>query len=742
MGRSRSNSGTMENRSRRLFRFGTFEADSVAGELRRAGRPVGLQEQPFRLLLALLDRPAEIVTRAELREKLWGETHVDFEEGLNTAVRKLRDALGDSASNPRFIETLPRRGYRFIAPVESVADPALVPEALKPVRARSWLPLLLGGSVVLFAGAAILFYWFWSREKPEWTASPPTQITRDSGMTSEPVISRDGKLLAYTSDRAGQGNTDIWMQLIAGGEPRRLTDDPADDHEPDISPDGSTVIFRSERDPPGIYAVPALGGKARLIIRDGHVPRYSPDGSQIAYSLGHYGSGGFSGTLRIYDFGTGSTKLAAQDRYVGGPVAWSRDGSTLIFAGWNNLQLRPLHLWSCSPNGGISTQLTVEPVSEDRAVFGQVSAVSVAWLNDRIIVSRQQGDSANVWAGTVATGTHRLVGGLRRLTLGTGNEVMPSVSAGGRLVFANHTYAAGIWEATPGKDATAAAMHAITHDGAINYKPSVSADGSKLAYVSNRTGNFEVWIKDLLQGNEVALTHTAVQENSAAISRDGTKVAYSDGMTIWLGAVSGGAPRLLCERCGRPDDWSIDGKVITAGGARMYTNGISSVDPATSKSIEIANHGILVTTAPHLSPDGKWLTFHTSENNTAAKLTLSSKRQVFVAPYNGHPVPPANWIPITDGQALDREARWSSDGNQIYFLSDRDGFRCIWKRNLNPATKQPSGPIHPVLHLHNSHLSLLLIPDTGNVSICPVRNKLIFAMGELSSNLWMTDLKQ
>ncbi len=564
---SRSNSGTMENRSRHLFRFGTFEADSVTGELRRAGRPVGLQEQPFRLLLALLDRPAEIVTRAELREKLWGETHVDFEEGLNTAVRKLRDALGDSASNPRFIETLPRRGYRFIAPVESVADPAPEPKALEAVRARSRLPLLVGGSGVLFAAAAILVYWFWFREKPEWTASPPMQLTRDSGMTSEPVISRDGKLLAYTSDRAGQGNTDIWMQLTAGGEPRRLTDDPADDHEPDISPDGSTVIFRSERDPPGIYAVSALGGKARLIIRDGHVPRYSPDGSRIAYSVGHYGSGGFSGILHIYEFGTGSTKRAAQDRYVGGPAAWSRDGSTLIFAGWDNLQLRPLHLWSCSPNGGISTQLTVEPVSEDRAVFGQVSAVSVAWLNDRIIVSRQQGDSANVWAGTVATGTHRLVGGLRRLTFGTGNEVMPSVSSGGRLVFANHTYAAGIWEATPGKDATAAAMHAITHDGAINYRPSISADGSKLAYVSNRTGNFEVWIKDLLQGNEVALTHTAIQENSAAISRDGTKVAYWDGMTIWLAAVSGGEQRRLCEPCGRPDDWSRGWEGHNSGGA-------------------------------------------------------------------------------------------------------------------------------------------------------------------------------
>ncbi len=737
---SSPNSGTMENRSRRLFRFGTFEADPCTGELRRAGRPVSLQEQPFRLLLALLERPAEIVTRAELREKLWGETHVDFEEGLNTAVRKLRDALGDSASNPRFIETLPRKGYRFISPVEALGDHELAPEASKPVQARSRFLLLLGGSVVAFAGAAILVYWFWFRQKLEWTASPPTQLTRDSGMTSEPVISLDGRLLAYTSDRDGQGNTDIWVQLIAGGEPRRLTDDPADDHEPDISPDGSTVIFRSERDPPGIYAVPALGGKARLIIRDGHVPRYSPDGSQIAYSQGHYGSGGFTGKLHIYEFGTGHTKRAAQDRFVGGPVAWSRDGSTVIFAGWTNLELRPLHLWSCSPNGGRSTQLTVEPIGEDRAVFGQVSTVSVAWLNDRIILSRRQGDSANLWAGTLAAGTQRLVGGLRRLTFGTGNEVMPSVSSGGRLVFANHTYAAGIWEATPSKDATAVEMHAITHDRAMNYRPSVSVDGSKLAYVSNRTGNFEVWVKDLLHGNDVALTHTAVQENSAAISRDGTKVAYSDGMTIWLGAVSGGAPRLLCELCGRPDDWSPDGKVITA--PRMYTNGISSFDPATSKSIEIANHGILGTTAPHLSPDGRWLTFHTAENTTTAKLTLSSKRQVFVAPYNGYLVPLANWIPITDGEALDREARWSSNGNQIYFLSDRDGFRCIWRRNLNPATKQPSGPIHPVLHLHNSHLSLLHMPDTGNVSICPVGNKLIFAMGELSSNLWMTDLTQ
>ena len=104
----------------RLYRFGLYEADGRTGELRKEGRRVRLQEQPFQVLLMLLDRPAELVTREEIRQRLWpADTFVDFDHGLNTAVNKLRDALGDSASNPRFIETLARRGYRFIAPVSS-----------------------------------------------------------------------------------------------------------------------------------------------------------------------------------------------------------------------------------------------------------------------------------------------------------------------------------------------------------------------------------------------------------------------------------------------------------------------------------------------------------------------------------------------------------------------------------------------------------------------------------------------
>jgi len=107
--------------SARILRFGVFELDLAAGELRKNGAKLRLQEQPFQVLALLLERPGEVVTREEVCQKLWpADTFVDFDHSLNTAVNKLREVLGDSASSPRYIETLARRGYRFIAPVQKV----------------------------------------------------------------------------------------------------------------------------------------------------------------------------------------------------------------------------------------------------------------------------------------------------------------------------------------------------------------------------------------------------------------------------------------------------------------------------------------------------------------------------------------------------------------------------------------------------------------------------------------------
>src|SRR6202158_4484157 len=107
-----------ETRTPEILHFGTFEVDLRSGELRKQGVRVKLQEQPFHVLTVLLQRRGEVVTREELRNQNWpADTFVDFDNSLNTAINKLREALGDSADSPRFIETLPRRGYRFIAPV-------------------------------------------------------------------------------------------------------------------------------------------------------------------------------------------------------------------------------------------------------------------------------------------------------------------------------------------------------------------------------------------------------------------------------------------------------------------------------------------------------------------------------------------------------------------------------------------------------------------------------------------------
>src|ERR1700738_4768099 len=144
------------NHGNDLVSFGSFKADLRAGELRRNGSKVRLQEQPFQVLTVLLEKPGEIVTREELRNRLWpADTFVDFDHGLNAAVKRLRDALGDSAENPRFVETLARRGYRFVAPVREkpngtnpIANAPIAPTA----RTRHHWPLVVAAVAVLVMG--------------------------------------------------------------------------------------------------------------------------------------------------------------------------------------------------------------------------------------------------------------------------------------------------------------------------------------------------------------------------------------------------------------------------------------------------------------------------------------------------------------------------------------------------------------------------------------------------------------
>ena len=154
--RAMTDARALSTNAENVVRFGLFEVDRKAGELRRNGERVRLQDQPFQVLLTLLERPGEVVTREELRGRLWpDDTFVDFEHSINTAVRRLRDALGDTAESPRYVETVARKGYRFLAPVNGAETrlPSLVP-AVPAHRARRWWVF---GAI----GLALLGVWYW-----------------------------------------------------------------------------------------------------------------------------------------------------------------------------------------------------------------------------------------------------------------------------------------------------------------------------------------------------------------------------------------------------------------------------------------------------------------------------------------------------------------------------------------------------------------------------------------------------
>ena len=200
----------------RSVRFGIFDVDPVSGEVRKAGVKLKLGGQPFQVLAILLERPGDVFTREELQKRLWPDTFVDVDHNLNTAINKIREALGDSSENPRFVETLPRRGYRFIAPttVNGTAAAAVThsPEnrstSVPKSVARTRLLLasgLLGTVMVLVAGGLGIY------RRSETPGPPPqrtlTRITFDDGLQSEPTWSPDGRYIAYSSDRGGKSNT-------------------------------------------------------------------------------------------------------------------------------------------------------------------------------------------------------------------------------------------------------------------------------------------------------------------------------------------------------------------------------------------------------------------------------------------------------------------------------------------------------------------------------------------------------
>lgn len=276
--------------------FGDFILNVHSRELLNRGVRVKLQAQPLEVLVLLVDRRGELVTREELRQRLWdSNTYVDFDQGLNKAIKKIREALNDSADDPKYIQTLSRRGYRFVGNITWDGQPSSTPDAsplannLRPLSSATagkhklWLGLI---AVAVILAAGIIATWLVLRNRsairPIGDAHPAlTRLTFDSGLQFGATFSPDGRFIAFSSDRGGK--FDIWLQQMGSAAPHQITTLPGHNWQPDWSPDGSQIVFRSEGDQDGLFVVPAFGGQERRISTFGYRPRWSPDGKQILF---------------------------------------------------------------------------------------------------------------------------------------------------------------------------------------------------------------------------------------------------------------------------------------------------------------------------------------------------------------------------------------------------------------------------------------------------------------------------
>ena len=248
----------------RLIRFDTFEVDVRTGELRKQGVRVRLAEQPFSVLALLLAQAGEVVTLDELQQKLWPrDTFVDFDRGLNKAINRLRDALGDSADAPRFIETLPKRGYRFIGSTVPSSPTTGDPAKPRPARKRPWLPL--AGAFAL-ALATILLTWRWTTERAPPASAEP--LIRSSLLPPKDrvfvpysmALSRDGSHLAFVAE-AADGSRSLWIRAMATttATPIAGTDGAS---FPFWSPEARQIGFFADRK---LKVAEVVGGAIRIV---------------------------------------------------------------------------------------------------------------------------------------------------------------------------------------------------------------------------------------------------------------------------------------------------------------------------------------------------------------------------------------------------------------------------------------------------------------------------------------------
>ncbi|MBL8291895.1 MAG: serine/threonine-protein kinase, partial [Bryobacterales bacterium] len=601
----------------------------------------------------------------------------------------------------RCLRKEPDRRYQTMRDVRNALDEIredsesgrlTAPVAL-PAKPGSQRSLVLVGTAVAAGLAALAGFAIWNRthKEPASTQLQLRAITSDSGSNIWPTISRDGKLVAYASNRGGQNNLDIWLQpLTEGAQAIRLTRDDADDTEPDFSPDGGLIVFRSARNGGGLYVTPTYGGEARLLVRGGYYPRFSPDGKTVVYSSGFHSL--FDSALYSIPITGGQpTRFAADVPWAVKP-GFSPDGARVFFLGAPRVNApvqQDYDLWTVPVRGGPSLKTGIS-----QAIPQARNYWSADWAGDRMYLVRQR----RIWAIPVGS-DGRAAGPPNQLSTGAGENGMPRLAGLGgalRMVFANGTRASHMWRQKIdwNQARLSGELEALTHSGGSQDQLGGVSLQPRLVYTQFEPQGVSIRLRDLAAGTETTLASVTAR---ARISPDGSHVAYStfvegDRGLYLMPSGGGDAAELISPKEGSQAllyGWLPDNKKIT------YSTGspvrFMAYDVARRKTDVLISHPTLSIHNAEVSLDQQWISFVTP---------IGNESPLYIAPMrDGQAVPEPDWIRIAD-KGNNRRPWWSPNGRVLYFTSERDGFRCFRAQRLDPVSKRPVGEPIDVKHFH------------------------------------------
>jgi Tol biopolymer transport system component/DNA-binding winged helix-turn-helix (wHTH) protein len=671
-----------------IVRFGVFEIDLQAGELRKEGRKVKVQEQPFRVLSLLLQRPGQVVTRDELREQLWpADTFVDFDHGLNSAVARLREALGDSADKPRFIETIAKRGYRFIALLDAIKPPVATSSAeadgRPDNRSDRWnltrLRLLasLGLAVVCVSVVALVYPKAPAALQDKIEVVPLTGL---HGFQGTPAFSPDGTLVAFRQSD-GVSKAGIYAAAAGGEKTVQLTSDMGDCC-PTWSPDSRQIAFSRYSDGAiSILTVPVLGGREHRLYHGqesmGGGLSWSPDGNYVAYVASPSGDRTRSSIsfLSLADYSTHEI-TSPPPGYLDRSPMFSPDGKQLAFirstiAGVSN------DIYVMPTSGGNPKRLTFDR----RPIMG-----SPAWTADsrEIVFSSDRGVAIGLWRVSASGCVPVPVAGP------VGEAVWPSIPTNGKhtLVYEQGVFKSNIWRLDLRNPThhDRAPIPIVSEKGA-KMRPDLSPDGKKVAFESNRLGFWDLWICEVEKGDCSQITSLHGTAGRARWSPDGRYIAFefhpNEHSEIYVVEVAGGVPHLMPTVPGADNlspSWSRDGKwlyfasKIGTEAFQIWKTPVHGGAP-----VQLTQHGGISAVE---STDGRSLYYSKFEEGGVWRMAVEGREETKVLDFSGDDWP--DWALGPEGIYFLKYSELSHP--TIQFLSFATGkTHSIWALERKPS---------------------------------------------------------